>query len=156
MKPPLATALHAISVVVTATAFAIAYAFLSVYILDDVDPKFGAAGTVQLLALMAGLSSSVAAVGSSLFHFRLRKRSTGNSPAVSIVSGAVVGIVVAAVHKTLLFNVPVLPGISDWQQQCLYFLVLGYVLHWGSLPFLRIVLAQQAVQPDHREDAAPG
>ena len=148
MKPPAATATHVVTMIFTATALTTAYALISVYILSNIDPKFGAAGTVQLLGLMAGLSSGVAAIGSGLFHFLWSKRSMGTSPVLVLWSGAAVGTLVAVVHQPILFDVPVLSGVSDWQQQCVYFVVLGYALHWLSLPLVKVVAAQQAVPAD--------
>src|SRR5690606_12610129 len=122
---------------------------------DDVDGKFGAAGTVQLLGLMAAISSSVAVVGSSLFHFLWLRRTTRIRPAVALCSGVFVGSLLALVHKPILFHAPLFPGVSDWQQQCLYFVVLGYILHWAFVPLITVVGAQQSVAADRREDAAP-
>lgn len=144
MKTSIATAIHVVTVIATATVLAVAYALASVYLLGVVDPKFGAAGTVQLIGLIAVLCSGVAAIGSGLFHFFwLRKRITPR-PALTLWSGPVVGSLLAVVHQPFLFNMPVLPGISDWQQQCLYFLVLGYVLHWLSVPIMNAVGARQS------------
>lgn len=126
----------------TATTLAVSYGFLSVYAFHNVDGKFGAAGTVQLLGLMAAISASVAAVGSSLFHFLWLRRTRRVRPAVALWSGVFVGSLLALVHKHILFHAPLLPGVSDWQQQCLYFVVLGYVLHWAFVPLIEAVGAQ--------------
>ena len=60
MKIPVATAIHVITAVATATTLVVAYAWVSVYLLANIDPKFGATGTVQLYGLIAVLSSGAA------------------------------------------------------------------------------------------------
>jgi len=63
-------------------------------------------------------------------------------------TGTIVGSLLAFVHQPFLFNMPLLPGISDWQQQCLYLLMLGYILHWLSVPLMNAAGAQQSVAAD--------
>jgi len=154
MKPAIATALHVVTVVVTATTLAVTYALISVYLLGNVDSKFGAAGTVQLVGLIAALCSGAAGAGSGLFHFFWLRKLIGSFRNLTFWSGAVVGGLLAVVHKPLLFNMPVLPGISDWQQQVLYFVVLGYVLHWLSTPLMNLLGAQPSVAVDRAKTRA--
>src|SRR5688572_19913697 len=99
MKGPLATAVHVIAVVTTSTTLAGAYGLISVYLLDRVDSKFGAAGTVQLLAVIALLCSGVAATGSGLFHYFWLRKNTEQRRGFSLWSAAVIGTLLALVHK---------------------------------------------------------
>ena len=154
MKIPVATAIHVITAVATATTLVVAYAWVSVYLLANIDPKFGATGTVQLYGLIAVLSSGAAVIGSGLFHFFWLRRLSAPNFAPTFWSGAVVGGLLAVVHQPFLFNMPILPGIRDWQQQCLYFVVLGYFLHWIAVPLLHMVGAQQVAAADHPKTGA--
>ena len=154
MNPPVATALHVVTVVATATTVAVTYALISVYLISNVDPKFGAAGTVQLIGLIAALCSGAAGTGSGLFHFLWLRKRIGASCTHTFWTGAVVGGLLAVVHKPVLFNMPILPGISDWPQQILYFVVLGYVLHWLSTPIVNLIGAQPSVAADHAKTRA--
>ena len=151
MKAPLATAVHVIAVITIATTLVGAYGLISVYLLGRVDSKFGAAGTVQLLGVIALLCSGVAATGSGLFHYFWLRKNTARRRAFSLWSAAVVGTLLAVVHKPLLFNMPIVPGIRDWPQYCLYFLVLGYILHWVLVLLMNVFGARHSVAADRPE-----
>ncbi len=122
-------AMHVMTCVTTATTLAVVHGAISVYLLDKVDSKFGAAGTLQLYGLIALMCSSVAAASAGLSHFFWLRKSARRRFALSLGTGAAIGVVLAMIHKPLLFNMPIVPGLSDWPQYCVYFLVLGYVLH---------------------------
>lgn len=148
--------IHILTVVAVATVLAVTYQAVMVYVLGQVDPKFGRMGTVQLAGFMALASSAIAGAGSGASHWLwLRKRLGVQVNRCAMLAAVLVGALVALLHRSVLFELPLLSSISDVAQHCLYFFVLGLLLHRISVLVLgRIGRAQQGARGD-REDAAP-
>ena len=121
---------HGAAVIATATVLAVGYTAASAYLAGNVDPKLGPAGMLQLATLVIVLCSGLATMGSSLYHLFGGSRAQDLAPRRLVLHGVVVGAAIAALHWLVLAHMPVLPGISDWPQYCVYFLVLGCALHW--------------------------
>lgn len=148
--------IHILTVVAVATVLAVTYQAVMVYVLGQVDPKFGPIGTVQLAGLMILPSSAMAGAGSGASHwFWLPKHFGMQVNRCAMLMAVLVGALVALLHRSVLFEFPLLSGVSDVAQYCLYFFVLGLLLHRiGVLVLGRIGRAQQGAQGDHK-DAAP-
>lgn len=121
--------IHILIVVAVATVLAVTYQAVMVYVLGRADPKFGPMGTVQLAGLMILASSAMAGAGSGAFHwFWLRKHLGMRVNRCAMLMAVLVGALVALLHRSV-FEFPLLSGVSDVAQYCLYFFVLGLLLH---------------------------
>ncbi len=76
-------------------AVGVVWSLVSVYLLGQVDPKFGPGGTVQLAGLIAFSGGLVGAVGASPAYSLLFRRCASVRPLVPLLAGAVSGVCLA-------------------------------------------------------------
>lgn len=138
--------IHILTVVAVATVLAMTCQAVMVYVLGQVDPKFSSIGIVQLAGLMILPSSAMAGVGSGASHwFWLRKHLGMQVNRCAMLTAVFVGALVALLHRSV-FEFPLLYGVSDVTQYCVYFFVLGLLLH--RIGVLVLGRAQQGARGD--------
>ena len=112
MRPALAATFGSLGSLAGTVGLALTWVLVDVYVLGHVDPKFGAFGTVQLVAFIAVLSGLVGAAGAYPAHWAFLRQHKVSKPLVPFFTGVVAGAGLALSLRWLLqLDVSPLPEI---------------------------------------------
>lgn len=133
---------HALTLLATFAVVTLAAALLAslqasyaVYVQQQIDPKFGAAGTVHISMLIGLASGSLAALGATSVQLLglLKKPSRPVFWPVLLTASALTGALIALLDDLIFKYFPIMSGVGDLPQYCVYFFVCGVLLHTAGL-----------------------
>lgn len=135
MRPAMAAAIGAVGSFVGTLCIAVLWALISVYLLGQVDVKFGAFGTVQLLVLTGAVGGIAGAGGVFSRYLVLLRRAHVSRPWPLFMLGMVGGAFLALLLERLLMidvsPLPEVPGLI------IIVALVGFMLN-GLLAFAAI------------------
>ncbi len=131
--------IHVICIISCATLLTALYRVLVVYVIGNYDPKFGQFGTVKIAAVIAFIPCGVGSIGSGLsLALWIRNFKSHEIRSLAFLTGIMIGIVFALIHKWVLFHAPTIPGYSELAQQIVYFVILGILFNSIAVPIYKI------------------